>query len=103
MYDELESRPKPSDEAPVSPARLAHVVLRTSQFDAIVAWYTTVLGARTAFSNGSIAMLYYDDEHHRVAVMNVPKLEPKTDATVGVNHFTFTYASLKDLIATYER
>jgi catechol 2,3-dioxygenase-like lactoylglutathione lyase family enzyme len=103
MQDVLESRPKLNLDLPISPARLARVVLRTSQFEAIVTWYTTVLGARTAFSNGSIAMLYYDDEHHRLAVMNVPDLSPQSEANAGVCHFTFTYASLQDLVATYER
>ena len=51
----------------VSPARLAHVVLRTSQFDALVHWYRTVLGATIAFSNGALAFMtstsmYLDQE-----------------------------------------
>ena len=58
MNQVLESRPQTTAAAPkaaVSPARLAHVVFRTSQFDALVDWYTTVLCAKTAFSNGALA------------------------------------------------
>jgi catechol 2,3-dioxygenase-like lactoylglutathione lyase family enzyme len=89
--------------AVVSPARLAHVVLRTSQFDALVNWYTTVLGAKTAFSNGALAFLSYDEEHHRIAVLSMPDLKRQPEGETGVHHFAFTYASLADLVSTYER
>ncbi len=89
--------------AVISPARLAHVVLRTSQFDALVNWYTTVLGAKTAFTDGALAFLSYDEEHHRIAVLNIPGLPRQPDGVTGVHHFAFTYASLSDLVATYER
>ena len=87
----------------VSPTRLAHVVMRTSQFDALVNWYQTVLGARVVFIDGSLAFLAYDEEHHRIAVIHVPGLKRQPDGTAGVHHIAFTYASLKELISTYER
>lgn len=87
----------------ISPDRLAHVVLRSSQFDALVHWYTTVLGATVAFSDGNLAFLSYDEEHHRIAVLNIPGLAPQREGTAGVHHMAFTYASLSDLVSTYER
>jgi len=90
-------------QAVISPARLAHVVLRSSQFEAIVNWYTTVLGAKVAFSDGNLAFLYYDEEHHRIAVLNIPDLKPQASGMAGVHHMAFTYASLGDLVATFER
>lgn len=87
----------------VSPARLAHVVLRTSRFDALVHWYTTVLGAELAFSDGSLAFLSYDEEHHRIAVIHIPGLQDQPAGMCGMHHMAFTYASLADLIATHER
>ncbi len=87
----------------ISPARLAHVVLRTSQFDALVAWYTTTLGAHVAFSNGALAFLTYDEEHHRIAVLALPDLQRQPDGVTGMHHMAFTYNSLGDLVATYER
>ena len=87
----------------ISPTRLAHVVMRTSQFDALVNWYQTVLGARVVFTNGSLAFLAYDDEHHRVAVIHVPDLKTQPHGSAGVHHIAFTYASMGDLVATYER
>lgn len=108
MNQVLESRPvtapgAASPKAAVSPARLAHVVFRTSQFDALVNWYTTVLCAKTAFSNGALAFLQYDDEHHRIAVLNIPGLERQPEGIAGMHHVAFTYDSLADLVATYER
>jgi catechol 2,3-dioxygenase-like lactoylglutathione lyase family enzyme len=94
----------PTDSpASVSPAKLAHVVLRSSQFHALVAWYQTVLCAKIAFSDGALAFLSYDDEHHRIAVLNIPGLQRQLEGVTGVHHFAFTYRSMSDLVATYER
>ena len=51
------------------------MVLHSSQFDALVDWYKTVLGAKIAFSDGNLAFLAYDEEHHRNAVLNIPGLQ----------------------------
>jgi catechol-2,3-dioxygenase len=103
MSQVLESPTQAAAQAAISPARLAHVVLRTSQFDALVNWYLTTLGARMAFSNGALAFMTYDEEHHRIAVLNIPGLGPQLEGVAGVHHMAFTYASLSDLVATYER
>lgn len=87
----------------VSPQRLAHFVLRTSRFEKLVDWYRTVLGATPAFKNDILAFLSYDEEHHRVAILNVPDLEPQPEGVAGVHHVAFTYASLHDLMNNYER
>jgi hypothetical protein len=34
---------------PISPAKFAHFVLRTGQFDKMIGWYQTVLAARIVF------------------------------------------------------
>lgn len=89
--------------AMVSPIRLAHVVMRSSQFDELVAWYQAVLNANVVFSDGAIAFLAYDEEHHRIAIIRVPGLRPQPSGQAGVHHIAFTYAALGDLVATYER
>ena len=66
------ARTLPASSPRISPAKFAHVVLRTASYDAVIAWYATVLQARVAFRNDFIAFLTYDDEHHRVAVINSP-------------------------------
>ena len=47
--------------------------------------------------------LTYDDEHHRIAIINRPDLADRPENAVGMDHCAFTYASLEDLFATYER
>jgi catechol-2,3-dioxygenase len=86
-----------------SPVRLAHVVLRTSQLDEMVAWYKKVLNASEAFNNGDIAFLAYDDEHHRVAFIKIPELDAQPAGTTGVHHVAFTFDGLTTLLGNYER
>ena len=92
-----------ADAGIVSPARLAHVVLRTSRLGALADWYKLVLGATPAFESPTIAFLAYDDEHHRIALIKIPDLAPQPAGTVGVHHFAFTYDSLRDLLTNYAR
>jgi catechol 2,3-dioxygenase-like lactoylglutathione lyase family enzyme len=87
----------------VSPAKLAHFVLRTNRYAAMLDWYKTVLNATPAFENGGLAFLCYDDEHHRVAILNIPTLADQPEGMVGVHHIAFTYASLTDLLENFER
>lgn len=88
----------------IVPTKLAHVVFRTRRLEELQRWYTTVLGARVVFANAFIAFLTYDDEHHRLALVQAPDLAPAPERpTVGLEHVAFTYAALGDLLATYER
>lgn len=91
-----------NNAAPV-PAKLAHVVLRTSQFQQMQDWYLKVLAARTIYADGGLAFITYDEEHHRVALLNAPDLKPQAEGMAGVHHVAFTYATLGDLVVTYER
>ena len=105
MATALASPPAPVSEASgiASPVRLAHIVLRTSKFKELIAWYKLVMNATPAFESETIAFLAYDDEHHRVAFINLPGLAPQPDGIAGVHHIAFTYASLKDLLGNYVR
>lgn len=85
------------------PAKLAHFVLRTSNFHEMIRWYETVLGAKPVFQNEILCFLTYDEEHHRVAIVNMPDLKPQPDGITGFHHAAFTYDSLGDLLATYKR
>lgn len=89
--------------AVIVPSRLAHVVLRTSQYLPMIDWYKTVLGAHEVFVNEGLAFLTYDDEHHRVAILNMPGLAPQAEGVCGLHHVAFTYADLGELVSTYER
>lgn len=89
--------------AVVAPVKLAHFVLRTSRFREMIAWYKTALGAHAVFANELLAFLTYDQEHHRVAILNVPNLADQAEGAAGVHHVAFTYATLADLLSNYER
>jgi catechol 2,3-dioxygenase-like lactoylglutathione lyase family enzyme len=87
----------------VSPSKLAHFVLRTGRYAEILEWYKTVLNAKPAFESDALAFLSYDDEHHRVAILNIPTLTEAPAGIAGVHHVAFTYDSLLVLLENYER
>jgi catechol-2,3-dioxygenase len=87
----------------VSPIRFAHVVLRTKRMGELLSWYATVLGARVVFRNEFVAFLTYDDEHHRVALVQDPRAVDAPEHAVGLEHFAYTLPTLGDLLQTYKR
>jgi catechol-2,3-dioxygenase len=87
----------------IRPAKFAHAVFKTTRFETMKDWWCTVLGARVVFGNVFIAFLTYDDEHHRIALVNDTGLETRAERTAGLEHIAYTYATLGDLLATYER
>ena len=90
-------------EKKIAPAKFAHAVLKTSQLPQMKDWYCTVLNAHVQFENPMIAFLTYDEEHHRIALIGLPGLERSSMRTTGLHHLAYTYASLGDLLDTYER
>ena len=87
----------------VSPVRLAHVVFKTSHMKAMLAWYRTVLNGTIAYEDDGIAFLAYDDEHHRIAFIQIPELSKAPPAHQGLHHVAFTYAALGQLLDNHER
>ena len=87
----------------IAPAKFAHIVYKTSRYEEMMAWYRTVLEAEVVMSSPAVSFLSYDDEHHRIALINMPDLADKPGNAAGVDHCAFTYGSLDDLLATYER
>ena len=87
----------------VSPAKFAHVVLKTKNYEAMVSWWCDFLGAHVRHGNEFISFLSYDEEHHRIAIARIPTLEDRDPRSVGVEHFAFTYSSLDDLFGQFER
>ena len=60
----------------IRPARFVHVVYRTRQFDKMIAWYQAVFDCKVQYQNPVLAFLTYDDEHHRVAIINLAAVQP---------------------------
>ena len=88
--------------------RLAHVVYRTRKFEQMLAWYKEMFHARVQHQNPVMAFLTYDDEHHRLAFINLTIAQPDSDESeilglVGVEHIAYTYQSLEDLFENYTR
>ncbi|KAK4954229.1 hypothetical protein LTR10_007659 [Elasticomyces elasticus] len=84
----------------LSPTKLAHVVLRSNNFDAMRAFYKTFLGATPAYENHFLCFLRYDSEHHRLGIVNMP-IGPKNAATSGLEHISFTFNTLEELAMSY--
>ena len=87
----------------IAPIKFAHIVYRTSRFAEMVAWYKTTLEAEVMMSNAMLCFLTYDDEHHRVAIVNMPGLADCDLQAAGMEHCAYTYESLDDLLSTYRR
>ncbi|PIB78091.1 VOC family protein [Mycobacterium celatum] len=103
--EDLEQPPRPG-----APAKLAHVVYKTPRPQQMIDWYTQVLDAVVVFEDKRLAFLTYDHEHHRIALIKVPRALriPGTVWKVyrkfwGVDHVAFTYTHLENLVAAYRR
>ncbi|KAK2598862.1 hypothetical protein N8I77_012244 [Diaporthe amygdali] len=87
----------------LSPARLAHIVLQTSQYKPMVAFYKAFLGAHATYENEALSFLTYDEEHHRVAIGYVPGISPKVPVSAGLAHMAFSFNNLSDLLQAYRQ
>ena len=88
---------------PVSPAKFAHFVLRSGQIDKIAEWYRVVLNARIVFRNEMLCFLSFDDEHHRLAIINTPGAGVRDPDSTGTDHVAYSYNNLGELLSTYRR
>ena len=86
-----------------SPIKFAHIVLKTSRYAEMLEWWKDFLEGDARHESEFISFISYDDEHHRVAIVNFPNLEDRAANACGTEHFAFTYASLDDLFGQFER
>jgi catechol-2,3-dioxygenase len=95
------------------PAKLAHVVFQTNRLSEMRDWYCAVLDGRVIWGNDHLSFVTYDDEHHRVAFLDLGPLAPRnleggdlryraTDQP-GLHHVAFTFGSMGELLDNYER
>lgn len=90
----------------IRPERFVHVVYRTRQFEGMIAWYQAVFDCKVQYRNPVLAFLTYDDEHHRIAIINLTAVQPDSGkderrGTIGVDHVAYTYGSVEDLLENY--
>jgi len=69
----------------------------------MIEWYQTVLAARIVFCDERLCFLSYDDEHHRLALINIPGLPVRDPDAVGTDHVAYSYNNLGELLSTYRR
>lgn len=90
-----------AEDRVLSPAMLAHVVLRTNNFREMVTYYKQFLGAHASFENDTLSFLRYDEEHHRIAILGVSDAPNKVPGASGLEHTAFTFKNLDDLMLSY--
>src|SRR3546814_17410271 len=59
----------------VVPTHMAHFVVKTAQYEKMIDWYLTFFDGEVVFSNEIATFLTFDQEHHRVAIVNMPRSE----------------------------
>jgi catechol 2,3-dioxygenase-like lactoylglutathione lyase family enzyme len=91
-------------KGPLQPLKLSHVVLRTRNLGAARDWYLGVLNARVQYEDPMVCFMTYDDEHHRIGLVQVPGVTDTPAAHhSGLEHVSFAYRTLGDLLANYRR
>jgi catechol 2,3-dioxygenase-like lactoylglutathione lyase family enzyme len=86
--------------------QIAHVVMQTRRFDAMLGWYARVFDARVVHGNPAMAFMTFDDEHHRFAFLNLDIVAPGGPGQrgdIGVNHVAWTLPSAASLMTLYRR
>lgn len=68
-----------------TPVKFAHIVYRTNNFTAMRDFYLNFLNATVAFeAPDTMVFLRYDDEHHRIGIINIPDLQQKVKQSNGL-------------------
>ncbi len=88
---------------PIETPRLAHVVLKANAFEDMLDFYLNLLGARIVNKSDFAAFITYDDEHHRMALINIGPGKPKDTDSAGLDHIAFTLKDLGDFFRQYKR
>lgn len=97
------SKRRELDTSPVSPCKLAHLVLHTPNYKEMCDFYKLLLNARAGYADDMVSFWRYDEEHHRMVITNTPHLPLVTTHSAGLAHFSFTYRSLGELLGNYRR
>ena len=93
---------------------LHHFGLMTARLKEMLDWYAKVLGMTTNFqsswetetgASAGLAFVSNDRAHHRLALISLPGLRDDTDKHMHVKlqHVAFEYATIDDLLHSWER
>jgi catechol-2,3-dioxygenase len=84
--------------------RVGEVVLQTSRFEEMKAWWDTVLGTSAFFENERFSFRYANaDERQTLAIFNKPDLAQRPATMTGLEHVQFRHNTLSELLDRYER
>ena len=89
-----------------SPSKFAHIVYRTHRYQEMIDWYQQVFDAKVQNQTDHLSFLTYDEEHHRFAFLNLggtPSAAKPDQAAAGVHHVAYTWDSVNELMAQYEK
>ncbi|RFU79240.1 glyoxalase bleomycin resistance dioxygenase [Trichoderma arundinaceum] len=85
----------------IPPSRLAHVVLRTSNLKEMSPFYKTFLGGEAQVENDQVCFITYDDEHHRIALVQRQDLNKPPPKSCGLDHIAFGFDDIESLLKAY--
>jgi Glyoxalase/Bleomycin resistance protein/Dioxygenase superfamily len=100
----------PTPQNSRAPDFLAHWVVKTTRTEQMIAWYREVFGGRVIHQGKRIAFIAWDDEHHRIALIKVPRLLRVAFPLArfrrklyGIDHIAVQFESVERLLVNYER
>src|SRR5690606_1896110 len=95
--------PTARERGKVAPYKMGHVAISTGRLDEMLDFYCKVLEAEIAFRDENMGFITYDEEHHRLALVRPPGLKERPPGCYGLDHVSFTYRDLGELLGTYRR
>ena len=82
-----------------------HALLKTARMQEMIDWYAAVVGCEAVFQAPGIAFLSNDGANHRISIVGNPQFRdnPEFRKYAGLHHLAFEYASVDDLLDTWQR
>ena len=77
-----------------APSRFCHVVYKTHRYNEMIEWYLKVFQARIQHRDDRLCFLTYDDEHHRMAFLNLGPGEAKNASPPRTLPVAYAWRSL---------
>nr|ART36793.1 D434 [uncultured bacterium] len=69
----------------------------------MIAWYGEVLNAKIRAKGPLLCFMSFDEEHHRLAFVNQPKLAVRDGKQAGVDHLAYSLRDMGELLTAYAR
>lgn len=103
MADTINQRKTIDPNTTIPPSTFAHLVVKTKNLDSTLDWFEKVIGTKVVFRNNVICFTTYDEEHHRIAFIQLPPEAPLDHGTGTIDHVAYSYNDLGELLSNYYR